>query len=444
MSELATAIDGLAAVDIDGLPAAALGVHIRAMMRERNRLDGQIERALAVFDQRGCCSTDGAPSTASWLRGRCRISGGEASGRVRTARTLRDLPATAAALEAGAITLNHARAIAMLASDTDLSATQRVEEQLVALATVVDAVRFSIELRRLREAYQRDGADGKDTEKDGEPDDAYRRLSVAASFKGRFHLEGWLTPEAGALLKTALDALARPVAGDSRTVGQRYADAVVELARRQMDNGNLPAKNGVRPHLFVMAQGEAATKDDRGVPETLRLVDGQVVGGGHLSDKTLERLACDATISRVLFGPDGHVLDLGRSTRVVSPAQWRALLLRDGGCVVPGHDCPAAFTQAHHLRSWLDGGPTDLWNLASVCTYSHTLVHEHGFVLYLDGSNRWVLRRPDGTELVGLPLGQTRRGDLGSIEVAMINGPRGPCGEPSADEHPISLWLPGA
>lgn len=118
MPELRSAIDGLAAVEVGGLPAAALGEHIRALMQQRNRLDGQIQRALTTFDGRGYCEADGAPSTASWLRGRCRISGSEAASRIKTARMMRELPHTTAALEAGAITLGHARAIATLADET--------------------------------------------------------------------------------------------------------------------------------------------------------------------------------------------------------------------------------------------------------------------------------------------------------------------------------------
>ena len=454
MSRLQSAIDGLAAVDTDGMPAPELGAHLRGLMAARNRLDGQIERTLAVFDARGYCETDGAASTAAWLRGRCNIAASDASGRVKTARGLRDLRATAEALEAGAITLAHARAITMLADETDLKATQEIEEQLVALAAVADPVRFSIELRRLREAFKRDGADGKDTEDPTQDDESYRRLSVVSSFQGRFNLNGWLTPEGGAMLRAALDALARPVASDNRTAGQRYADALVELARRQLDGGDLPAKNGVRPHLFARTTAEPHTgasddgADDVAPPRTsppdpgpqprpggttgslaIRLTDGVVVGGGALSDKALARLACDATITRVLFAPDGHVLDLGRDARVVTPAQWRALLLRDGGCVIPGHDCSPAACQAHHLLSWLLGGPTDLWNLASVCTFGHTLLHERDYRLFLNIENCWVLEKPNGEQIVGLPLGQTGHSNISSIEVAMLNGSRGPCGD---------------
>jgi len=469
MSELAVAIDGLAAVDVADMPAPALGEHIRGLMAARDRLDGQISRALQVFDARRYCESDGAASTAAWLRGRSRIAGSEASARVKTARVLREMTATATALEDGMITLAHARAIAQLATDTDVATTRQVEAQLIELARLVDPVRFGAELRMLREAWRRDDSDGKDRDDDVDADEAYRRFAVAASFEGRFNLNGWLTPEGGALLKAALDALARPLPGDERTTAQRYADALVELARRQLNQGDLPAKNGVRPHMFIGANsaatpaaGGAASHDPAANTDTdasggdadsdvdsaaaggaepptpprpgsgsggaaVRLFDGQVVGGGVLSDKALERIACDATISRVLYGPDGHVLDLGRSTRVVSAAQWRALLLRDGGCVFPGHDCPAAYTEAHHLISWLVLGPTDLWNLALVCTFAHKLVHERDWRLYLNENNIWVAKKPDGTQILGLPLGKTRRGNLTSTETAMLNGPRGPC-----------------
>ncbi len=214
-----------------------------------------------------------------------------------------------------------------------------------------------------------------------------------------------------------------------------------KLARRQLCHGDLPAKNGVRPHMFVNTTAHPSAARSMGAADRegsgdgpcfhagIGLVDGQIVGGGPVSGAALERLACDATVQRVLYGPGGELLDLGRSGRVVSPAQWRALLLRDGGCVIPGHDCPAAHTEAHHLVSWLAGGPTDLANLALVCTFGHKLLHERGFTLYLDNDNRWVLRKPDGREITGLPLAQTHHTNNGAFGTTLYGGPRGPCGD---------------
>jgi hypothetical protein len=413
VSELRSALDGLAAVDVSALPDADVGWRIEELSAARHRLDGEIQRLVAVFDARGLGQLDGAPSTASWLRGRCRLAPTEASARVKTARTLRELPRVAAALGAGEIGLAHARAIAMLADDVGPDTTRGVEEQLVEVARLLDPVRFAGELRAIREALAKDKA-----ERDEQ--DAYdrRRFSLARSFDGMSSINGWAHGEGAAIIGAALDPLAKPLRGDTRTHGQRYLDAFVEVCRRSLDHGDLPASHAVRPHLLAVTQ--ATPNPDGGV----LLAGGRLTTDGRISSTALARIACDADITPALLGADGHPLNLGRTQRVISPALWKALVLRDGGCVVPEHDCPATWTQGHHLWSWLDGGPTDLWNLALVCTFAHRLIHEGGFALCLNDDNHWVLRRPDGIEIVGLPLGQTHHGGQAA---AILNGPRGPC-----------------
>jgi hypothetical protein len=89
----------------------------------------------------------------------------------------------------------------------------------------------------------------------------------------------------------------------------------------------------------------------------------------------------------VLGGARRQPLEVGRATRVVQPAQRAALTVRDAGCVFPGCDRPLAWCEAHHLWHWVDGGPTDLVNLALLCRAHHRAVHEGG----------WRLARgPDG------------------------------------------------
>ena len=43
--------------------------------------------------------------------------------------------------------------------------------------------------------------------------------------------------------------------------------------------------------------------------------------------------------------------------------------------VVPGCQTPASWCDAHQLRHWVDGGPTDLGNAALLCGRHHTIVH---------------------------------------------------------------------
>jgi hypothetical protein len=100
--------------------------------------------------------------------------------------------------------------------------------------------------------------------------------------------------------------------------------------------------------------------------------------GMPISSKTVQRLACDGTLSRVLKA-DSVVIDVGRATRSISPAQHRALKAQHRGCCGPGCDRPINWTTPHHMEFWSRGGPTDLPNLLPLCYYHHRLVHEGGW-----------------------------------------------------------------
>jgi hypothetical protein len=78
---------------------------------------------------------------------------------------------------------------------------------------------------------------------------------------------------------------------------------------------------------------------------------------------TASCLACDASIRRVLLGPDAAVIEVGRALRMPSGAGRAALRVRDQGCVWPGCDRPSSWTNAHHLLHWGHGGDTNLDNL---------------------------------------------------------------------------------
>jgi hypothetical protein len=107
-----------------------------------------------------------------------------------------------------------------------------------------------------------------------------------------------------------------------------------------------------------------------------------------------------ALLPPTLGGARCQPLDVGRSTRVVQPAQRSALAVRDRGCVFPGCERPLAWCDAHHLEHWVDGGPTDLANLALLCRAHHRTVHEGG----------WQLTRgPDGRFTASPPDPRTRR-----------------------------------
>ena len=96
---------------------------------------------------------------------------------------------------------------------------------------------------------------------------------------------------------------------------------------------------------------------------------------GPIPPATLQALACDAVLQAVVLDRSGAILDLGRTVRTVTPAQRRALLGRDRGCVIPSCHAAPSSCEAHHVRWWSTGGATDLDNLALVCGRHHGDIH---------------------------------------------------------------------
>ena len=133
--------------------------------------------------------------------------------------------------------------------------------------------------------------------------------------------------------------------------------------------------------------------------------------GENLSAATLRRLACDAEIIPTVLNGKGRVIDVGRRTRRVGEALRCVLIARDGGCVWPGCDAPPSRCDAHHVKHWADGGPTNADNLALLCHRHHILLHEGGHHLQCHGDS-WVVLKPDGTRL-HKPLAAAL-GDIGS------------------------------
>ena len=224
------------------------------------------------------------------------------------------------------------------------------------------------------------------------------------------------------LARAALDPLAAPLPCDTRTAAQRYHDAFVELCRRALDTDTVAPGHKVRPQLLVLCEVDRLLDAEKAAYAELGY-------GGVIGNAALQRIACDSIVSRVLLDSRGEILDLGRSVRTVTPAQWKALVVRDGGCVVPGCDRPATWCDAHHLWWWTRGGPTDLDNLALLCGFHHSLIHEGGWSLLRHTDGRWALRRPDGTELLGgctsSPVSSTI-GRPGALR-AMHHPPTGHC-----------------
>ncbi|MCM3920792.1 HNH endonuclease [Frankia sp. AiPs1] len=387
---------------------------------------------VAEVHGRGLARRTGACDTVALLRERLRVRAVDANRLIDVAVAVDGpLAATGKRLVAGEISVEQAQVIVAAMRSLPAAVTgdvrRRAEAFLLRQADEFDPTALARLARHLRETLvwmdaspgddapdpartggsrgddsargePGDGGVGSDGGGDGQlggPDDAAaaggedpagrRKLSISELPDGMTRISGELDPEAAALLRTALDPLAVPrpaVDGalDPRSPARRRADALVDLLTRTFDAAVLPVGGGVRPHLTVTIPW-STLRGRSGVPAT--------TGWGQpLPREVLRRLACDSSVGRIILDPAGVPLDVGRTQRTVTADIRRALIARDHGCAFPTCDRPVGWTEAHHIRHWIDGGHTSLDNSVLLCGHHHRVIHHQGWTVRLGPDRR--------------------------------------------------------
>jgi len=400
--ELASLIDGVRALsDADSVPVspaerAARLAGIRTLI---NASEALFTQTLETFDAGGDGEIlHGAASTQAWLRGALRLAPGDASERVKMARGCRGAMREAIdAMSTGHVTYDQVRAISRAIKLVPPAAVEESVSVLTELARNSDVVAVRTAGQHLQNAVNPDGALA-------ESNDQFERrwLTLSPLLDNVTSVSGILDPESAAMLSAALAPFLVPNGPDDfRTTPQRRADGLVELARACSDHALLPELATERPHLDVICTLDALTGVG-GSPAVNGLKVGTTVaprisvGGSDvvLTAQAVARIACDASVGRVLLSPDSLELDLGRRQRLFSMHQRRALAIRDGGCRFPGCHRQPRFTEAHHIVHWAHGGASDLANAVLLCRHHHRIVHEGGWwietTLKSEGANGLV------------------------------------------------------
>jgi hypothetical protein len=356
----------------EGCPPEVLRDRMLRLRHLIDVLEVEFARDMAALSSCDELEWQGHVSPIQWVKHECRTTTTAAVNAWQVGVQEALLPESNQALLAGRIGFGH---LALLAQTADAiigsgSATGFEEGVLLAKAKAHSVGKFRHDCEHARHA-----ADQRRFLADQVDQVEARFLELKTSAGGALFLRGFLDCEGGATLRTALEPLAvRSGDDDLRRRDRRLADALVELAGHTLDTGALPQNGGQRPHLQVTATLETLEGRD-GSPA------GELEWGGRIAAETVRRLGCDASVARVVFDSDSAVLDVGRARRVPAAATRRALKARDGGCVWPGCDRPASWSQAHHLRHWAQGGSTDLDNLVTICRAHHWRVHEGGWGL---------------------------------------------------------------
>ena len=373
---------------VGDLPYADITGRLKRLGYFRDRINlafaEEAARLSAEFREDQTADRLDAPTAGEWIRHNCKTTRSVAYDCINVGEQLPGLPKCAEAVATSEIGFAHLSVIARTSSAL-VKADQEsalIEDDVLARARESSAGRLWHYCMRLRHALDPEGVAREQRIAVEE-----RRLQFSVWDDGSVIISVQLDPIGGAALRTAIEPLAQPMGqGDDRCLERRQGDAIVELATHSLDAGLVPQHASQRPHLQVTT-----------TLETLQGLPGSPAADMEFSlpiaSPTVQRLACDASIARVVFGPESVVVDVGRARRVVSASTRRALNARDQYCQWPGCERTASFTAAHHFVHWTQGGATDLANLTLLCHRHHWMVHEGG----------WKLLRADDDRLLAIP-----------------------------------------
>lgn len=356
---------------VDVLTRGELNDRFDAIRKLRGAVDRYEARLITAVNALDDSGLDGEGT----LRSRGRVSSKKANRAAKTASKLDELPETAKALDEGRITGEHADAVADAAEQTS---PEEADRELIDDAETEPADIFAKRSRKWAN-------DNKKPAVDDDEQARRRRNRSGKKWVGDDNMAMFLfalDPDAGNDAWNALETRAnemfrddggrKAAPGTARTLEQRIADAFYELVT---GNARTNTTRPVHPRhqINIGIDINAMTLDDD-TPLATMIHDGQ-----PLSDAIRQRLSCNSGLSIVLFDGPARPIWVGREHRYATVAQWRALLLRDRGCIGCGANPNRC--EAHHIRPWPDLGDTDIDNLVLVCTRCHHDLHDRGMVL---------------------------------------------------------------
>jgi hypothetical protein len=381
--DIGAALDGVAHAQAIYLSTTEKAAALRVLAVLESRLTALRLAVLASSDD--VAEAEGARDVAAWVSHHTLTEPDVARADQRLARSLdHERTRVAAALAAGRCSVAQARVI--VSSLGELPGRVGADVIDAAEATLVGhAEHFRpCQLRRLGrhilDVVAPEIAEAEEARRLRDEERHARemtRLTLRPLGDGTTRLSGRLPDATATRLKTYVEAFTSP--------RQEHPDAMVPPADRmpyprRLGQGLCAFLDNVDPARLPEHGGDVTTVM---VTMTLDQLRAELATAGILDESATSitaaearRLACSAQILPAVLGGRSEVLDLGRSKRLFSRAQRKALRLRDGRCLAEGCTIPATWCEAHHLTPWTTGGRTDLADGILLCSHHHHRAHD--------------------------------------------------------------------
>lgn len=365
------------------------------------RAEGQlVELRLRILADAGDLAQEtAARDAAGWLAHQTRTRFADARADLALATALdRERPLLAAGMRDGLVTLDQAHvirhALESLPPSVDADTVSLAESHLVAHAETFGPKELGRLGRRILDVVAPEIAEQAEAARlaalEAHATDQ-TRLTMRRQGDGTTRISALVSDAAATRLATYLEAFANPRAQRDASDGQstdpltrlpypkRLGEAFCQFLEA-VDPSRLPVHGGDATTVVVTIplaslREELATADLLGAG----LVPGDDLTGDRITAAQARRLACTAKILPAVLDGTSLPVDLGRAKRLFSPAQRKALLIRDRTCRGEGCDTPGTWCDAHHLDPWQAGGATDLANAVLLCSHHHHRVHDAGY-----------------------------------------------------------------
>ncbi|MSO78645.1 MAG: HNH endonuclease [Acidimicrobiia bacterium] len=299
---------------------------------------------------------------------------------IRTSHEVGDLPATEAALRAGALSSVQAKEVAAAASadpsaeslllsraSTDgIKGLKAEAARVIAAASTDENARYDCITRERTFRHWRDH-DGSGRIDVRGPLDLTARVALA------------LAPYEAALFAAAKDR-DEPVNNAALMF-----DALVAMA--DASAGEMPKGSGPLPTVNVRIDHRAFVAGDTEPGEVC-----EIVGLGPIPVSVARRLADDAFLKAIITGV--NVLTISHLGRTI-PAHLRTALDElFPECAIEG--CNVAWSlEIDHNQPFEARGPTALWNLNKLCRYHHQQKTRHDLRLVGEGTNKRLVPKAE-------------------------------------------------